>query len=115
MPNEQADRPVRLCWHGTDEAAAESIQREGFEPWTYFAAHLEDALAFGGPHIFTVAFEPLDFAGWQLRAPSRVPPECIVAYEVYTIDVRLRLEDRTHLYDFEAAYAAAFPQAPDAE
>jgi hypothetical protein len=46
-----------ICFHGTNEANAKSILKRGFLPDTYFAAHLEDALEFGGNHVFEVAFQ----------------------------------------------------------
>ena len=46
-----------ICYHGTNEAAADAIREEGFQADTWFATHLEDALRFGGSYIFEVDFE----------------------------------------------------------
>lgn len=55
---------MKIWFHGTNKANAESILKEGFRPDTWFAAHLEDALAFGGNHVFEVALEAKEEAGW---------------------------------------------------
>lgn len=70
----------RICYHGTDGATAEVIMESGFLPGTYFALHLEDALGFGGEHIFEVAF-PYDTEapdGWQFTIPHHVAADRIV-------------------------------------
>ena len=75
---------MKICYHGTDRAAAESILREGFRARTYFAQHLEDALAFGGLHVFEVAFgEEARELDWQFRIQRKRPSKHIVRYTVY--------------------------------
>lgn len=72
-----------IGYHGTDHASAQIILREGFKPWTYFAAHLEDALAFGGPFVFEVWFRrPPD--DWQFTVSRRVMPRQIRALTRYS-------------------------------
>src|SRR5258706_10476613 len=67
---------INICWHGTDEKTAKIILREGFKPYTHFAAHIEDALAFGGPFVFDVIFdEPAPH--WQFRPEEAIPPSRI--------------------------------------
>lgn len=72
-----------IWFHGTSAQAAEEILRTGFRDGTYFAAHLEDALAFGGDFVFLVVlpFSPDDLVteegwdkdrAWQVRAAARV-------------------------------------------
>lgn len=63
---------MRICFHGTNKMSARQILRTGFQPGTYFAAHLEDALAFGGPFVFEVRFKraPSD---WQFHTARRIP------------------------------------------
>ena len=46
-----------ICYHGTDKQTASKILLEGFEIGTHFARHLEDAIEFGGDHIFEVSFK----------------------------------------------------------
>jgi len=80
--------PARLkkCYHGTSAENAMKIREEGFLPWTYFGQHLEDAIGFGGDHVFEVMF-PADTwaeADWQFRARDLVPPDRIVRHHVYT-------------------------------
>jgi hypothetical protein len=75
---------LKIWFHGTKLAAAQRIMGEGFQPGTYFGEHLEDAIEFGGGHIFEVAF-PADWrseAGWQMRIEEAVPVDRIVAYYV---------------------------------
>ncbi len=79
--------PTTIWYHGTrtaEEAAA--IATGGFHPGTYFGRHLEDALGYGGPYIFEVAF-PSSWTsedGWQMVVPTSVPPDQIVAHYTLT-------------------------------
>lgn len=71
-----------ICFHGTNKAKVKRILREGFRVGTYFARHLEDALKFGGPHVFAVRFEEDGFNNmekdwWQFHLAAVVPPEKI--------------------------------------
>lgn len=67
----------RICFHGTNITAALRIEEEGFRPDTWFARHLEDALAYGGNHVSLVAFDdPPD--DWQFHVLEAVPRERIV-------------------------------------
>jgi len=60
--------------------------REGFHKGTYFARHLEDALGFGGRHVFMVEFYVTPgFRRWQVSLSHRLPPSAIVSYHVYTV------------------------------
>ena len=74
---------MRICFHGTNEKNANKILVEGFQVGTYFAAHLQDALQFGGDHVFFVRFEEGKFSdyepqdAWQFHIAERVPPEMI--------------------------------------
>ena len=59
---------MSICFHGTDLVASLAILKSGeFAIETWFAQHLEDALEFGGPYVFGVAFDdsPQD---WQFKA-----------------------------------------------
>jgi len=87
----------RLWWHGTTTECARVILREGFRKGTYYAAQLEDALKFGGPHVFTVAFSVNRRAGavklydpglriWQVCLDNKLPPEAIVGYRIYHVE-----------------------------
>lgn len=75
-----------VCWHGTSAENAESIRQHGFRPGTWFAEHLEDALAFGGNHIFSVCFDFDKAPGWQFVASEEIPIERIIEYKIYTVD-----------------------------
>lgn len=74
---------MRICFHGTDEESADSIRAEGFRIGTYFAAHLEDALAMGGPFVFFVSFDEGKFNPgdpgdeWQFHVREVIPPDKI--------------------------------------
>jgi len=47
----------KICYHGTNKKGYNGILEKGyFDKYTYFAAHLEDALGFGGKYIFEVCF-----------------------------------------------------------
>ena len=71
-----SDDQIFICWHGTDEDTAKVILRDGFKPHTHFAAHLEDALCFGGPFIFDVVFKT-EPKNWQFVTKEQIPPEAI--------------------------------------
>jgi len=70
------------CYHGTNAEAAQSILKMGFYSYTWFAAHLEDAIGYGGPHIFEVVFDDPPET-WQFRPLIAVPKERIVSYSVF--------------------------------
>lgn len=76
---------LQIVYHGTNtEAKADSILLEGFRPGTYFSAHLEDALAYGGFFLFEVALdfpEPLNH--WQVRFKELISPSAIVSLMTY--------------------------------
>ena len=72
-----------ICYHGTDEKASEFILKEGFKPDTWFARHLEDAIGFGGSHIFEVMFNVDGLpSSWQFHYLARVSADRIVAYHI---------------------------------
>lgn len=65
-----------VLYHGTKfKYIADSILRNGFEPWTYFSKDLNDAIYFGGKYVFLVVFNKADLPdNWQVRCESRVSP-----------------------------------------
>lgn len=78
--------PLKICFHGTDERSAENILREGFNEGTYFARHLEDALEYGGPHVFGVSFDEKELPPhWQFTSASKVSVDNIVHYRIYWV------------------------------
>jgi hypothetical protein len=83
---------MRIWFHGTDVDSAELIGRNGFIKGTYFAAHLEDALVFGGEIIFEVALE-CKSDSWQICVAQSIPLESIVSITRYHKDVMLENED----------------------
>src|ERR1700756_3754146 len=77
-------RKLILAYHGTNSRAAREIVKHGFAKGTHFAAHLEDALGYGGAHLFEVMF-PADAVPpnrWQFTIGRRVPPSRIVNYRI---------------------------------
>ena len=70
------------CYHGTNTKAAQSILKLGFYSYTWFAAHLEDAFCYGGPHIFEVVFDDPPET-WQFQPFIVIPKERIVSYSVF--------------------------------
>lgn len=70
------------CYHGTNKENAKLILENGFRSGTYFAHHLEDALAFGGKYVFRVEFEEDKFnneddISWQFWIENTVAPDKI--------------------------------------
>lgn len=73
---------MRICYHGTSKQNARSILKEGFRPDTWFARNLQDAVGFGGSHVFEVVFDsPPDH--WQFHVPKKIKPDRIVRYMIY--------------------------------
>ena len=79
------------CYHGTNEENAKLILENGFNPGTYFAHHLEDALEFGGKYIFRVEFEEDKFSNddndWQFWIRNTVAPEKIKSLTKYEEEI----------------------------
>ena len=73
-----------IAYHGTDEACAASIRKNGFIYGTYFAYKVEDAFVFGGRNIFVVRFsdDPAKWRGeadgWQFWVREHIPPTAII-------------------------------------
>ncbi len=70
----------KTTWfHGTNTEIAALIRLEGFKEDTWFSRHMEDAVKFGGPHVFVVKMmidnAPLD---WQIHMANALPPSIIV-------------------------------------
>lgn len=77
---------LKIWFHGTDEKSADQILKYGFRSCTYFAAHLEDAIEFGGEHILEVALDVEESRAkdWQIKYAEPVSPNAIVSYAVYS-------------------------------
>ena len=81
-------RPVSeqtIWFHGTDEDTALLIQKEGFNPGTYFAAHMEDAVHFGGMVVFhvRVRWESPSMDGWQVVSSNHIGKDQIRGITVF--------------------------------
>lgn len=81
------------CYHGTNKENAKLISETGFRPGTYFAHHLEDALAFGGKYVFRVEFEEDKFSNeddcdrWQFWIINTVLPDRIKSLTKYEEEI----------------------------
>ena len=81
------------CYHGTCEENAKLISENGFSPGTYFAHHLEDALAFGGKYVFRVEFDENKFSHgddgdeWQFWIVNAVLPDQIKSLTKYKEEI----------------------------
>ena len=85
---------LKICYHGTKKENVEQILKTGFRPNTYFALHLEDALEYGGEHIFEVCFQR-DVVlndNWQFVNVKTILPDKIVRYRV--INDKIKLENK---------------------
>ena len=88
-----ANEGLRICFHGTDWIAAETILAQGFKCGTYFALHLEDALTFGGPYVFQANFDEGRFNNvenaegewWQFWIAENLGPEKIRRLDHYAV------------------------------
>jgi len=76
---------LTMVYHGTSAENATEIMQRGFNIGTYFALHLEDALGFGGNHIFEVVFpwKEIKRVYWQFTLSECIPADRIVRYDVY--------------------------------
>jgi hypothetical protein len=91
---------MEIWFHGTNETAANSILKEGFKVGTYFARHLESALAYGGPFVFEVALDRSlmsEDVTWQLHTMVPIGVEDIVGLTKFEKTIlednpKLRLE-----------------------
>jgi len=85
---------MKIWFHGTDPESAEQISRNGFQPGTWFAEHLEDALEFGGDVVFEVALEyrPVNDGNWQMCIVDAIPFDAIVSITCYHADKTLENE-----------------------
>ena len=92
---------IVIWFHGTDRATAQKILKNGFKKGTHFASHLEDALEFGGDHVFEVAlpYTPKDPNAWQVCIPKALQPKYISCLRSYT---------RTMVKDFPKRNKAIF-------
>jgi len=83
---------MRICYHGTSEENARSILCQGFRDGTWFAANLQDAIGFGGLHVFQVVFDFDEPPNWQFTSPP-VALDRIVRYTIYQQEVLLENEE----------------------
>ena len=106
--------PRLMIWyHGTNAEAAQQIMREGFRPGTNFASHLEDALGYGGLHVFDVALrEPRGEERWQWDCLEAVPPESIVRYRVVRPPAAVFENEQLNEYVFQEALTALKEGSP---
>lgn len=79
----------QIIWfHGTTRIAALVVEQEGFKEGTWFAAHMEDALEFGGPIVFSVkvTFPPERAYAWQVCCINAIPASAIIKRtELFTV------------------------------
>lgn len=88
------NKDIRICFHGTTKENAIKILDEGFNVGTFFAEHLEDALAFGGDYVFYVRFEESGFKGpveWQFHLRDRVLQDKIWKLMRYSKELLLEM------------------------
>jgi len=81
-----------LAYHGTNKKAADSILKNGFNKGSWFAYHLEDALAFGGNYVFVVWFDKKKFNNtgkkdWQFWTQERISVESIKSLKRFDISI----------------------------
>jgi len=78
-PTVGAPPDEQVVWfHGTSNENAEVIRKEGFRVGTYFAHHMEDAVKFGGPHVFFVKVHfNVEAERWQVTCSNPIPASAI--------------------------------------
>ncbi len=93
---------MKIWYHGTTKKNASDVLKNGFQPGTYFAKHLEDALRFGGNRVFEVMFpESYDCDEWQMIIGDHYPVSNIVSFTVYAINRAIEdTELRQRIFDY---------------
>jgi hypothetical protein len=84
-----SEKKLRICYHGTKKENVFNIIQYGFNKNTWFAKHLEDALAFGGNYVFGVILPDEAFirkGQWQVMINNPVSPDKIVSLKKYEIE-----------------------------
>ena len=90
---------MQVFYHGTNVAAAESIETTGFRVGTWFALYIEDAICCGGPVVFTVNLDEREISAlahpelveeqdrpfWQFHTNVPIGPEAIVRKQVLAL------------------------------
>lgn len=81
------------CYHGTNKENAEKILIEGFNPESWFAYHLENAIKFGGKYVFMVEFDETKFCNtdtdideWQFWIQNRIKADKIHRLRIYDVE-----------------------------
>lgn len=88
-----------IVYHGTDEEGSGKILKEGFSKGTWFAAHLEDAIEFGGSYVFEVVFNR-ELIGWQEVIEVGVPVSRVVSLSKHVVSRIYSDEDlRTKVFE----------------
>ncbi len=72
-------KPQDIWFHGTNYHNALKIERNGFRVGTWFARHMEDAVAFGGSCVFwvRVKFDRVPLR-WQVHCTNSIPASAII-------------------------------------
>lgn len=79
---------MTIKFHGTNKKGAMAILKSGFAPYTHFAAHLEDALEYGGSWVFMVKFKKVS-ENWQIVTKRRISSRRIYRLTQYRPIVRV--------------------------
>ena len=89
--------PLCICFHGTTKENSEVIMRDGFKKGTFFATHLDDAIEFGGDHIFEVMFVRERVPQkWQFTIRRKLHPNRIVRNYSFNQEVLYDNEELRH-------------------
>ena len=63
-----------ICYHGTNADNAKKIMVVGFNPNSWFAKHMEDAVKFGGEYVIAVEVDRKKVPrGWQFHILDAFP------------------------------------------
>lgn len=80
-----------IRYHGTSKSNSESIIQSKFKEGTWFSENLQDAIGYGGPYIFEVAFEENDVKDkWQFHILESIPSDRIITF--YSISTKVFLD-----------------------
>ena len=96
-----------ICYHGTSKKNVLGILKNGFNPDTWFAANLQNALGYGGCFIFEVCFEDIwdgEKPNWQFHYADRIPISQIVGLKEYKIStLKENAKLRNEIFEYNLA------------
>jgi hypothetical protein len=103
---------IEVLYHGTKfKKDADKILKDGFSPWSYFAADLNTAIGQGGKYVFLVCFLKSELPdNWQVRCENRVLPDRIMSMSKFKEEeIFVNKITRSKVYDNATECSRSLP------